>query len=295
LYADHVSASEHVQLVVVVPTFNPPPNPNLENLVTTLASSGFPILISDDASVCTHDPAFNKLREIPGVDVIRHPRNQGIARGLNDGLDIALTLGATWLLTLDQDSLVDAEYLPTILKFANSINNQLWTDTPIGVVAPASISDFSGEITYPTKELSHSQAGSLRITEEVMQSGALWNVQALDQVGGFDEDLAIDGVDAAACLRLREAGYVIALTSEVTLQHNLGAARQVRLLGRTVTVTGHSASRRASIIKNRLKLAPAEFKQSPKHAVRTLRRVAVNELLGSVLPRAKTEPEELPD
>jgi len=76
------------------------------------------------------------LREIPGVDVIRHPRNQGIARGLNDGLDIALTLGATWLLTLDQDSLVDAEYLPTILKFANSINNQLWTDTPIGVVAP---------------------------------------------------------------------------------------------------------------------------------------------------------------
>ena len=120
-----------------------------------------------------------------------------------------------------------------------------------------------------------------------MQSGALWNVQALDRVGGFDSDLAIDAVDAAACLRLREVGFVIAVTAEVTISHNLGAARQVRLFGRTVTVTGHSRSRRASIIKNRLKLAPAEFRQSPKHALRTLRRVAVNEVLGSVVPRPK--------
>ncbi len=294
MYAGRVGTFEHVQLVVVVPTFNPPHNPNLKNLVTTLALAGFPILISDDASVCTHDPALHQLREIPGVQLVRHRRNQGIARGLNDGLDLALELGATWLLTLDQDSLVNADYLPTILKFANTINNQLWTDTPIGVVAPDHINDSSGVITYPTKQLQ-----KLRITEEVMQSGAVWNVQALDQVGGFDESLAIDGVDAAACLRLREAGYVIALAPEVTVQHNLGAARQVRFLGRTVTVTGHSASRRASIIKNRLKLAPAEFKQSPKHAVRTLRRVAVNELLGSVLPKpkpkAKPEPEDLSD
>jgi len=282
-----VGTSEHVQLVVVVPTFNPPQNPDLEKLVRTLASSGFPVLISDDASVVTHDPALHQLRQIPGVQITRHLRNEGIARGLNDGLDLALSLGATWLLTVDQDSLVDSNYIPTLLTFANSINNQLWTDNPIGALAPASISDSSGAITYPTQELATSRAISLLITEEVMQSGALWNVQALDQVGGFDEDLAIDGVDAAACLRLREAGFVIAVTPDVTVQHNLGAARQVRLLGRMVTVTGHSRSRRASIIKNRLKLAPAEFKQSPKHALRTLRRVAVNELLGSVIPKPK--------
>jgi rhamnosyltransferase len=282
-----VGTLEHVQLAVVVPTFNPPPNPNLEKLITTLALSGFPVLISDDASVVTHDPALHHLRQIPGVRIIRHLRNEGIARGLNEGLDLALTVGATWLLTLDQDSLVDSDYIPTLLAFANTINNQLWTDTPIGAVAPASISDSSGEITYPTKEFATSRASSLRTTEEVMQSGALWNVQALDQVGGFDENLAIDAVDAAACLRLREAGFVIAVTPSVTVQHNLGAARQVRLLGRTVTVTGHSRSRRASIMKNRLKLAPAEFKQSPQHAIRTLRRVAVNEILGSVMPKPK--------
>ena len=287
MYSEWVGSSEHVQLVVVVPTFNPPATPNLEKLVTTLALSGFPVLVSDDASVVTHDPALHQLRDIPGVRITRHLRNEGIARGLNEGLDLALTVGATWLLTVDQDSLVTSDYIPTLLNFANTINNQLWTDNPIGAVAPASISDASGEITYPTKVLATSQVNSLLTTEEVMQSGALWNVQALDRVGGFDSDLAIDAVDAAACLRLREVGFVIAVTAEVTISHNLGAARQVRLFGRTVTVTGHSRSRRASIIKNRLKLAPAEFRQSPKHALRTLRRVAVNEVLGSVMPKPK--------
>ena len=287
MYSEWVGSSEHVQLVVVVPTFNPPATPNLEKLVTTLALSGFPVLISDDASVVTHDPALHQLRDIPGVRITRHLRNKGIARGLNEGLELARTVGATWLLTVDQDSLVTSDYIPTLLNFANTINNQLWTDNPIGAVAPASISDASGEITYPTKVLATSQVNSLLTTEEVMQSGALWNVQALDRVGGFDSDLAIDAVDAAACLRLREVGFVIAVTAEVTISHNLGAARQVRLFGRTVTVTGHSRSRRASIIKNRLKLAPAEFRQSPKHALRTLRRVAVNEVLGSVMPKPK--------
>ena len=287
LYSERVGNSEHVQLVVVVPTFNPPANPNLEKLVTTLALSGFPVLVSDDASVVTHDPALHQLRDIPGVRITRHLRNKGIARGLNEGLELARTVGATWLLTVDQDSLVTSDYIPTLLNFANTINNQLWTDNPIGAVAPASISDASGEITYPTTVLQTSRANSLLTTEEVMQSGALWNVQALDRVGGFDSDLAMDAVDAAACLRLREAGFVIAVTAEVTISHNLGAARQVRLFGRSVTVTGHSRSRRASIIKNRLTLAPAEFRQSPKHALRTLRRVAVNEVLGSVMPKPK--------
>lgn len=282
-----MGSPEHVQLVVVVPTFNPPANPNLEKLVTTLALSGFPVLVSDDASVVTHDPALHQLRDIPGVRITRHLRNEGIARGLNEGLELARTVGATWLLTVDQDSLVTSDYIPTLLNFANTINNQLWTDNPIGAVAPASISDASGEITYPTTVLQTSRANSLLTTEEVMQSGALWNVQALDRVGGFDSDLAMDAVDAAACLRLREAGFVIAVTAEVTISHNLGAARQVRLFGRSVTVTGHSRSRRASIIKNRLTLAPAEFRQSPKHALRTLRRVAVNEVLGSVMPKPK--------
>lgn len=268
-------------LVVVIPTYNPPVE--LRELVSTIEQSGFPLVISDDASPCTYDPT---LRDLPVAQIFRHTHNKGIARGLNDGLKLAITLGADWLLTLDQDSRIDQEYISSIKHIADDLSKQLWSDTPpIGAVAPLSVIDDSGTITYPVRKV-----GDLSVTEEVIQSGTLWNVPALAAVGGFDERLGIDAVDSAACLRLREAGYAIALTGAVTFQHSLGAARQVKILGRSVMVTGHSAQRRGSIIRNRLRLAPAEFKQSPRHAFRTLRRVAANEVLGRMLPARKDPP-----
>jgi rhamnosyltransferase len=108
-------------------------------------------------------------------------------------------------------------------------------------------------------------------------------VAALTAIGGFDESLGIDAVDAAACLRLRERGFIVALAPGVRLEHRVGSARQVTLLGRTVLATGHSPQRRTTMVRNRLRLAPAEFRQSPKHAVRTLRRVGVNAVLGATV------------
>jgi GT2 family glycosyltransferase len=273
--------SEFSELVVLIPTYNPTDRldepAQLTQLATTVTASGSPLVISDDASSCTSDPL---LRALPASRVIRHTYNKGIARGLNDGLQAAVDMRATWLLTLDQDSRIDANYIPTLKNIADSLNKQLWSDNPpVGAVAPMNVTDDSGTITYPTREV-----GSLTVTEEVIQSGTIWNVKALTEVGGFDERLGIDAVDSAACLRLREAGYVIALTPDVTFHHSLGAARQINILGRSVMVTGHSVTRRGSIIRNRLRLAPAEFKQSPTHAFRTLRRVAVNEVLGWALP-----------
>jgi len=128
--------------------------------------------------------------------------------------------------------------------------------------------------TYPTWT-----EDGLLLTHEVFQTGALWSVAALSRVGGFDERLAMDGVDAAACLRLREAGYLVALAPGLSLTHQVGEARQVSLLGRSVVVSHHPPARRFSILRNRLRLAPAEFRQSPVHAFRTLRRVALQSAL----------------
>ena len=76
---------------------------------------------------------------------------------------------------------------------------------------------------------------------------------ALTAIGGFDESLGIDAVDAAACLRLRERGFIVALAPGVRLEHRVGAARQVTLLGRTVLATGHSPERRTTMVRNRIR------------------------------------------
>ena len=259
------------RVLVVIPTYRP--GEQLLKLITDVHAQGYPILISDDASPVTADSLLRNAQSNPDVHVIRHHRNEGIARGLNEGLLAAIDMGAEFLLTLDQDSQIPENYIDDLVSAFTALSSDR-----VGVIAPAVITDNSGDITYPTH-----MVDTVMTTEEVVQSGALWKVTALEEIQGFDEKLGIDAVDAAACLRLRENGHLIALTPEVTLRHNLGDSRQVRVLGRTVMVTSHSPARRATMVRNRLALAPAEFKQSPRHAFRTVRRVTVNSVLGAVL------------
>ena len=254
-------------MVAVVPTFRPESG-ELNSLVASLQAQGISVLVTDDASPCTSDPALRGVESL-GVDVVRHRHNRGIARGLNDGLAFAVARGAIWLLTVDQDSSLPPGYVAALFAAASD---------RVGVIGAEIISDASGDVRYPT-----TQSDGHLATEEVFQTGSLWSVAALTAIGGFDESLGIDAVDAAACLRLRERGFIVALAAGVRLEHRVGAARQVTLLGRTVLATGHSPERRTTMVRNRLRLAPAEFRQSPKHAFRTLRRVGVNAVLGATV------------
>ena len=254
-------------MVAVVPTFRPESG-ELNSLVASLEAQGISVLVTDDASPCTSDPALREIESL-GVDVVRHSHNRGIARGLNDGLAFTVARGATWLLTVDLDSSLPPGYVAALLAAASD---------RVGVIGAEIISDARGDVRYPTP-----QSDGHLTTEEVFQTGSLWSVAALTAIGGFDESLGIDAVDAAACLRLRERGFIVALAPGVRLEHRVGAARQVTLLGRTVLATGHSPKRRTTMVRNRLRLAPAEFRQSPKHALRTLRRVGVNAVLGATV------------
>ena len=260
------------EVLLVIPTFRP-----TRSVIRIIEKLKLTTIVSDDCSPVTFDPILREVSALPRTTVIRNLHNQGIARGLNQGLELAASHRFEWLLTVDQDSDLDSDYARAILSAAQS-HEALWIQRPaIGVIAPHQVQDASGVMTYPTKLVD-----SVPVTQEVIQSGALWRVSALRQIGGFDEKLGIDAVDAAACLHLREAGYLIALTDTVELHHNLGDSHQVNILGKTVMVTNHSPARRATMVRNRLRLAPAEFKQSPVHAARTLRRVTVNSLMGGL-------------
>ena len=116
-------------------------------------------------------------------------------------------------------------------------------------------------------------------THELIQTGTLWSVGALVAVRGFDETLGIDAVDAAACLRLREAGRAIVVAPGAAITHRVGDGQQVTVLGRSVLASGHSPARRTTMVRNRLRLFPAEFAMSPLHALRTIRRLSVNTAL----------------
>ena len=268
----------------VVPTFRPDTQA-LVSLVAALESVGVPVLVADDASPCTYDPVLRDAAAL-GAGVVRHRDNAGIARSLNAGCRFADALGARWLLTVDQDSQLPAGYVTGLVDAMEEAHAALG-EGRVGAVAAGSITDTSGDIGYRI-----TQVAGVPTTPEVIQTGTLWNVACLEGIGGFDEGFGIDAVDAAACVRLRAAGSHIVVAPEVAIGHHLGDARQVQVLGRTVLATGHSPERRTTILRNRLRLAPEEFRQSPAHAFRTLRRVAVGTALAVTVeddrwPKAK--------
>ena len=256
----------------VVPTFHPP-LPVLD-LLDGLCEHG-PVVLSDDASPCTFDPLLRKATLRGNVDVVRHRSNAGIARGLNEGLAYALDQGASWLLTVDQDTRLAPDYIPRMLAWLSHIDS---ASTRIGVVGADHVLDGKARIRYPLLEIH-----GLATTPEVIQTGSLWNVAALQRIGGYDESFGIDAVDAAACVRLREAGYLVVVQPGLSLQHTIGNSRTIHAFGRDIMVTGHSPARRSTMVQNRLKLFPEEFQQSPRHALRSLRRVFVNQSLGLIL------------
>jgi rhamnosyltransferase len=258
-------------VAAVIPAYRPE-HGALLTLVRDLLARDLPLLVADDASPCTADPVLRSVSEA-GATVTRHRRNAGIARSLNDGLRFAADIGATWLLTVDQDSTLAPDHVDPLLRAAADAAATLGADR-VGAVAAGAIDDASGEIGYPV-----TWRHGVATTEEVIQTGTLWAVDPLLAVGGFDERLGIDAVDAAACLSLRSAGLHVVLAPEVRITHRIGGGRQVRVLGRDVLASGHSPERRMTIVRNRLRLFPGEFAQSPTHALRTVRRVAVQTTL----------------
>jgi len=225
------------------------------------------VVVSDDASPATFDAL---LRGLP-VPVLRHERNAGIARSLNAGLEFAQDHGCAWLLTVDQDSELPYGYL-SVLR--SSIERASAAGIDVGAVAAETVVADDTPLVYPIESIS-----GVITTAEVFQSGTLWNVEALESIGGFDGSFGMDGVDTAACLALRQQGYGIVLAAGARLIHGYGSARPVRLMGRTVMSTRHSPERRTQMVRSRLRLFPAELRTDPAQALRSLRRIMVNTTL----------------
>ena len=225
------------------------------------------VVVSDDASPAT----FDRILLQCSAPVHRHHQNQGIARSLNVGLRFAEDSGASWLLTVDQDSQLPEDYVKALLATARSATD---LGLNVGAVAAEAVEVGQTRLGYPQR----TESGVVTTTE-VFQSGTLWSVEALRKIGGFDESLGIDGVDTAACLALRERGYRVVLAPGVALKHAYGDGRPVRLFGRTVMATGHSPSRRTTMVRNRLRLLPRELRADPAQAWRSSRRLMVNTAL----------------
>ena len=208
--ADSLSGtSPALDVGVVVVAYNP--GPKLAELCAVLSPQA-PVVIVDNASTSGTDVLLRCASL--GAEVLRLERNGGVAGGLSAGH--AHFRDREWILTFDQDSVVGADFLPTMTS------RRELSDHRVAMLGPTVLDADGGGL------LQSAPAGDARF---LITSGALCRVEALDDVGGFRSELFIDHVDHDVCMRLRRRGWRLRITNEVVMRHSIGAMRDHHVIG----------------------------------------------------------------
>jgi rhamnosyltransferase len=186
---------------------------------------------------------------MPGLTYLNLHANQGIATALNFALAQAKAIpesGLHWLLMLDQDS-DPPESLLTDLSAAiasvSAANREKLALIGISYHDPDAVPSPVPRSSLP-----------LIPVKAVITSGSLLRLDAAAIAGNFRDDYFIDEVDHEYALRLRKAGFQVALAPGISMPHSLGHMRRVRLPGLTIGVSNHPPSRRYYMARNRVTL-----------------------------------------
>lgn len=153
-----------------------------------------------------------------GTTLLESANNVGIAAALNRLAEAAVAAGASWLVTLDQDSVSPPRMVEHLLEAA--------TTEAAAIVTPHIIDRNKGSLVSAGLE-------GLPATEHYRQparrgaitSGSLVRLSAWNEVGGFDERLFIDYVDYDFNQRILDSGHSIIRSNRTHLLHEVGRAK----------------------------------------------------------------------
>lgn len=194
------------------------------------------IILVDNAS--SNRDSIDLLESL-GYSIIKNNTNKGVACALNQICEYAKNRGASWVVTLDQDSIVPDNLIKKYTEFCG------YPD--VAMLCP---SIFDRNIGLLQKSISDYVYVDYCIT-----SASAINLQAWENVGGFYEDYFIDSVDFDMCYQLRHFGYKILRVCDLKLSHEVGKSKKVSFLGLNFIVYNHNPLRCYYIIRNKILLA----------------------------------------
>lgn len=258
------SQSKHIAAVVVVYQ----PDKSVFSNIDTYIRQVDRLYIADN-SERIDDGIRSELQNLPGTVYTNMGGNKGIGCALNRAAQAAAEKGYTHLLTLDDDGRAAPDMVQRLAAVEASVSKA-------GQTAALHTSNIE------TQNIE--AGGSVEEITIVLTSGALVNLNAWKEIGGWNEDLFIDYVDHDFSLRLLQHGWKNYLTGDALLDHRLGATEPKRLFGKTVYPTNHSPVRVYYQTRNRLWLKkkygkefPAVIKKEMKLMRNTMMKIALFE------------------
>ena len=254
-------------VAAVVVVFDP--DDRFRQLLLTLVEQVNKIWIIDNQpnSVSCNYINGGQLQQRNNITLLENQKNVGLAAAQNQGIELALEDGVDWILLLDQDSILDKDFvknmLNTGLKYKNKKN--------IGFLTPRHEFD-DGRPSVPT----YSKGSFLKprryhmslaeIDDTLlfgMASGSFIPRQTLEEVGLMREEFWIDYIDYEFSFRVRKRGFRIIGVGGARLNHRLGITNHIKILGKVLSYQVHPAFRRYTIYRNRVTVIKEYFTLFP--------------------------------
>ena len=224
----------------------------LQRMCRDLLAGGARVVLVDNTpggglGVAFSTPPFSP----PGCEVLALGHNTGIAHAQNVGIRHALDDGAQVVVFFDQDSQLDATFLPRLTA-------SLVPGRP-AIVAPKLVDEASGT-ELPSTRLSPrglptaaycGERTALLPVDIVIASGSAATREVFELAGDMETGLFIDSVDTEWCLRCRARGVPIHVVPGAVLRHRIGRS-STRIAGTTVLL--HAPTRCYYQIRNSLLL-----------------------------------------
>lgn len=207
--------------IVGIVTFNPDIERLNENLDAVLKQSSNVVIIDNGSD--NYDDFIKVIDR--RVVVIHNESNEGIASALCSIMDYARDNGFTWVLTLDQDSVIVSGLIDVYLHYS----------------ADESFSDVAA-FTCLIKDRNYIDEKYEKQLLEVVEvpycitSATFMNVEKYYRTKGYDRSFFIDAVDFDICYSLRECGYRLCRVNFEGLYHEVGHGENRFFLGKKIVV-----------------------------------------------------------
>ena len=249
----HRSGSKVAAVVVVFG-----PDDRFRKLLVSLVEQASKVWVIDNQPNYAFDKYLKGQKPCHrnNITLIENKKNVGLAAAQNQGIKLALEDGVDWVLLLDQDSILDKDFVKNMLKAGHKYKNK----KNIGFLTPRHEFD-DGSPSVPT----YSKGLFLRpkryhmdldeIDDTIlfgMASGSFIPRHTLEEVGLMREEFWIDYIDYEFSFRVRERGYRIIGVGGARLNHRLGVKNQLKILGKVFSFQVHPAFRRYTIYRNRI-------------------------------------------
>lgn len=211
-----------------------------------------------DDKVVVYDNGSQNIEEIENIirviffkyKLIKNIYNVGIAKALDKIMEYAEQNGYAWVLSIDQDSLLQVGIINAYLR---EINNFSEVGMFTCLIKDRNFADKKYE----------KQNTLIKEVEYCITSGALTSVNAYKKTQGYDESFFIDCVDFDICYSLRENGYKIYRINHVGLFHEVGHGENKRFLWKKIIIYHEKSFRIYYLARNTILMYKKHKKMFP--------------------------------